>query len=69
MYALSLHGEAIYKYKLLWLFGFNLPRPMVARGGLFWLQTPENQEGSSWPLWYMERSNHMAHGPCIHEYF
>ena len=32
MYTLSLHGETIYKYKLLGLFGFNLPRPMVARG-------------------------------------
>ena len=35
----------------------------------FWLQTPENQKGGPWPLWYMESSNHMAHGPCIHEYF
>ncbi len=35
MYTLSLHGETIYKYKLLGLFGFNMPRPMVARGGLY----------------------------------
>ncbi len=34
-----------------------------------WAQTPENQEGGSWPLWYIESWNHMAHGPCIHEYF
>ena len=27
MYTLSLHGETIYKYKLLGLFGFKMPRP------------------------------------------
>ena len=38
MYTLSLHGETIYKYKLLGLFGFNLPRPMVARGAYLGFQ-------------------------------
>ncbi len=32
MYTKSLHGETIYEYKLFGLFGFNLPRPMGARG-------------------------------------
>ncbi len=26
-------------------------------------------ESTAWALWYMESWNHMAHGPCIHEYF
>ncbi len=32
MYTQSLCGETIYKYKLLGLFGFNLPHPMGALG-------------------------------------
>ncbi len=38
MYTLNLHGETIYKYKLLGLFGFNMPRPMVARGAYLHFQ-------------------------------
>ncbi len=34
-----------------------------------WLQTTKNQVGGLWDLWYMESWNHMAHEPCIHEYF
>ncbi len=32
MYTQSVHGETIYEYKSLRLFGFNLPHPMGARG-------------------------------------
>ena len=33
------------------------------------VQMVENQEGGPWGLCYMESWNHVAHGPCIHEYF
>ncbi len=33
------------------------------------LRTLENKDGHPWVLWDMASRNHMAHGPCIYEYF
>ncbi len=53
------------------MYGSNFPCPIGAPGTLFGFRGSgvKNQEGGLWPLRYMESWNHMAHGPCIHEYF
>ncbi len=62
--------------KVTWAIWFQPATPHGGPGGQFrfsavwsqqwiWVQTPENQEGGPWPLWYMESWNHMAHGPCF----
>ena len=48
MHTQSLHGETIYEYKLLGVFGFNLPRPMGANLG-FGTRSPKTKKWTPGP--------------------
>ncbi len=68
MYTLNLHGESIYKYKLLGPFGFNMPRPMVARGAYLHFQStvilaPDPRKPKRGPVAPMVHGKFEPYGP------
>ncbi len=57
--------KSTHEYKVHGPHGSNFPCTIGPMGP----HTTKNQKGGLWTLWYMESWNHMANGPCIHEYF